>query len=210
MPLNISALLRSILWFLLAAILLAAAIAVGYALLPNLAGSPQPSPTPPILAASAPTPAIPAGWKTYTDPDAGFSFSYPPDAVLETGSNELHPFNFIRLVFTERDQASLIVDVRPNPSKSTPAELAAQLYQEAAGQAAPKTLSSSPESVLVGSALAEKFVLPPTLTQYMLFLPRNDKMMVIYPGGVDAPATATPPALDRFNQVLASFTFQNR
>ena len=145
---NFSVLLRSLLWFLLAAILIGAAVVAGFSILPNLDGRASLSPTPPVAAAST-LPAIPPGWKVYSDPDAGFSFSYPPRAVLETGKNDLHPYNFIRLVFSEPAQASLIVDVRANSAKSTPAELAAQLYQEAASQAAPKAVWVNP---LRGSA----------------------------------------------------------
>jgi hypothetical protein len=162
----------------------------------------------------APTPSLqpspPAGWLTYTDKDAGFSFSYPPDAYFETGTTEQHPFNFIRLVFSDAGQSSLIVDVRDNTAKSTPRELAAQAYQETGGQAAPKAMLDAEETVKVGSLDAWKYIVPPTLTDFMLFIPIGDKMLVIYPGSTADPISGKTSGMDLFNQVISTFRFPTK
>jgi hypothetical protein len=199
----------SLLVFLLAALLLVGVAAVGYLVLPNVAGHRDPSsavPTPARPVTLLPT-YLPTGWLVYRDPDSGFTFSYPPDAHLEVGSNDLHPFNFIRVVFTNPDQDSLIVDVQANTEKSLPAQFAARAYEETQNQPAPKAMMDAEQSVQMGGALGSKFVVPSTLTDFILYVPWNNKMIVIYPGSNDVPASGQTPGTDLFNEVLGTFVF---
>jgi hypothetical protein len=198
--------LRSFLVFLLSAALLVGVVALAYLLLPNVAGKSTPASTA-TPAASALQAVVPSGWLVYTDPAAGFSFSYPPDAHLETGSNDLHPYNFIRVVFKDPLQDSLVVDVQANNEKSLPAQFAAQAYEESASQPAPKALMDAAQTEIVGNKAASKYVIPPTLTDFILYVPLNDKMVVIYPARTADPASGQTPVMDLFNQVLGTFEF---
>jgi len=204
--------IRSLLVFLLAAVLLLGVAAVGYLVLPNVAGKHTASPA--NLASARQVTLVPTyhptGWLVYTDPDAGFSFSYPSNAHIEIGSNELHPFNFIRVVFAVPNQDSLIVDVQANQEKSLPAQFAARAYEETENQPAPKAMLDAGQSVQVGGVLASRYVIPSTLTDYMLYVPLNDKMIVIYPGRNDVPVSGATPGSELFNQVLGSFIFPAR
>ena len=192
------------------ALLLGAVLGLSILILSIAPKNNPPAPLP-VVTSTVPAPmarpTTPVGWLTYTDKDAGFSFSYPPDAYLETGSNTQHPFNFIRMVFKDASQSSVIVDIRSNTAKSTPRELAAKTYQESGGQAAPKAMLDAEEEIMVGGNSASKYVIPSTLTYFMLFISCGDKMVVIYPGRNDDPLDGKTPGMDLFNTVLDTFHF---
>ena len=63
------------------------------------------------------------------------------------------------------------------------------------------------EKVVVGGFTASKYVIPPTLTDFMLFIPCGDTMVVIYPGRNDDPVGGKTSGMDLFNQVLGTFHF---
>jgi hypothetical protein len=198
-------LIRQVLLLLGSAVILLAVGVAAYLVLPNVAASPPATPTNPGLGAVIPS--IQPGWLVYTDPDGALSFSYPADAHVEADSNAIHPFQFIRVVFKDPAQASLIVDIRANRAKGTPAQFAAQFYQESASAPAPKALLDGEQKVRAGSAQAAKYIIPPTLTDFMLFVPRADKMVVIYPGRNDELTSAKTPGVELFNTVLGTFIF---
>ena len=202
---------RPFLLALISAIALAAVFGTSYFVLstvPSRNAAVQ-TPAPSSAPALKPTIQVPTGWLAFEDKTAGISFYYPPDAVLETGTSELHPYNFIRLVFKQPGQASLILDMRENKAKSTPGELAAQAYAETSSQAAPKSLMEAEQKVVVGGLSGSKYVIPPTLTDFMLFIPDGDKMLVVYPGSNDNPASGKTLRMDLFNQVLDTLIFSD-
>ena len=191
--------------FILALLVVLGVGAAAYLILPNVSRPPQPT------AAAAASPAMPAGWLVYADPQAGFSFRYPPDTHVEADSNELHPYNFIRVVFADPAQASLIVDVRENKAKELPEAFAAGAYAETTGATPPPDMFNSKDIVNVGSKQAARYVIPPTLTDFTLYVPLNDMMLVIYPGSTAEGAIAGQAAAnDLFNQVLGSFSFSDK
>ncbi len=198
---------------ILAGLLVVGAVTAGYFLLPNIGrpGSPAVSP-PAVSAPAAPTvnANVPAGWLTYTDAQAGFSFRYPADAHLEVDSNELHPYAFIRVTFADPAQGSLVVDVRENKAKALPEAFAAQAYAETSGETPAPELFSAKEVAAVGSKAASRFVIPPTLTDFMLYLPLNDKMLVIYPASAAETVTGQTQGGEIFNQVLSTFQFADK
>ena len=56
--------------------------------------------------------SLPEWWKTYSNPELGFEFHYPPDAVLETENGALN-INFPFNPGTTMEVKSITVDVRP-------------------------------------------------------------------------------------------------
>jgi hypothetical protein len=201
--------LRPIFLLFLSGIALVIVIGISYLVISTVPAKNLPVQTPiasfkPALKADL---QVLADWLVYEDKDAGISFRYPPDAVLETGTSEQHPYNFIRLVFKQTGQSSLILDIRENKAKSTPRELAAQAYEETSSQSAPKSLIDAEEKVSVGGLAASKYIIPPTLADFMLFIPDGDKMLVVYPGRNEDPVSGNTPAIDLFNQVLETFVF---
>src|SRR5512146_2579472 len=193
--------------FLLAALVVLGVGATAFLILPNVGLPGSSASAPPI--ATATDVSVPSGWLIYRDPQAGFSFRYPPDAHVEFGNNELHPYAFIRVVFAQPEQGSLIVDVRANNAKQLPEAFAAQAYAETTGATPPPDLISPKEIVTVGSKQASRFVIPPTQTDFILYLPINDKMLVIYPGSAGQAVVGQPQVREIFNQVLGTFQFND-
>jgi len=192
--------------FILALLVVLGVGAAAYLVLPNIG-----RPGSPAAAASTPAePSAPTGWLVYTDPGAGISFRYPPDAHIEADSNALHPYSFIRVVFADPDQASLIIDVRENTAKQLPEAFAAGAYAETTGETPSPGMFSSKEIVKVGSKQAARYVIPPTQTDFMLYIPLNDKMLVIYPGSTERAVAGQTAGNDLFNQVLGSFLFSDK
>ncbi len=191
---------------ILALLVVAGVGTAAYFLLPNVGR--QPANPAPAAGAPAQT-SVPAGWLTYTDPRAGISFRYPPDAHLEAESSEAHPYNFIRLVFADPAQASLIVDVRENTAKQMPEAFAAAAYAETTGETPPPGMFSAKEIVQVGSKQAARYVIPPTMTDFTLYVPLNEEMLVIYPGSTEQSVVGQPAGYDLFNPVLGSFSFSD-
>ncbi len=193
--------------FILALLVVLGVGAAAYLVLPNVGRPPEPTAA---AAAGAPAePSAPAGWLVYTDARAGISFRYPPDAHIEVDSTDLHPYNFIRLVFADPAQASLIIDVRENTAKALPEAFAAGAYAETTGETPPPGMFSAKEIVKVGSKQAARYVIPPTMTDFMLYIPLNDRMLVIYPGSTEGAVARQTTGNDLFNQVLGSFVFSD-
>ncbi len=181
-------------------------VALAVFILPNVA---RPNPASSTTAAPTIASAAPAGWLVYTNPQAGFSFRYPPEAHLEVDSNELHPFAFIRVAFADPQQGSLIVDVRQNTAKQLPEAFVASAYAETTGETPPPETFSTKEIITVGSKKASRYVVPPTLTDFMLFIPLDDKMLVIYPGSAGEMVAGQSQDNALFNQVLGTFEFSD-
>ncbi len=193
---------------LLAALVVVGVVTAAYFILPNVSQPANPAGSPPAAPPAGAT--APAGWLVYGDSQAGFSFSYPPDAHLEVDSNELHPYAFIRVTFADPAQGSLIVDVRENTAKQLPEAFAARAYAEASGGTPAPELFSAKEVAAVGSKQASRYAIPPTLTDFMLYLPLDDKMLVIYPGSAMEGVTGQAQSSEVFDQVLGTFQFTDK
>lgn len=192
----------------LAALVVVGVVSAAYFILPNVSRPGSPAGSPPAAPSASAT--APAGWLVYSDPQAGFSFRYPADAHLEVDSNPLHPFAFIRVAFADPAQGSLIVDVRENTAKQLPEAFAARVYAEVSGGTPPPELFSAKELAAVGSKQASRYAIPPTLTDFMLYLPLNDKMLVIYPGSATEGVSGQAQSSQVFNQVLGTFQFTDK
>ncbi len=193
---------------ILAALVLVGVVTAAYFILPNVGRPASPAGSPPPASTSSAD--APTGWLVYNDPQAGFSFRYPPDAHLEVGSNELHPFAFIRVAFADPAQGSLVVDVRENTAKQLPEAFAARVYTETTGETPPPSMLNAKEVTTVGSRTAARYAIPATLTDFMLYVPLNDKMLVIYPGSADEGVAGQLKSNEEFNLVLGTFKFTDK
>jgi hypothetical protein len=194
--------------FILAVLLVVGVVAAAYFILPNIGRPANPAGSLPAGPSASAT--VPAGWLVYRDPQAGFSFRYPEDAHLEVDSNELHPYAFIRVAFADPAQGSLIVDVRENRAKQLPEAFAAQAYAEVSGETPPPGLLGAKEVVTVGNKQASRYAIPATLTDFMLYVPLNDKMLVIYPGSAQEEVAGQLQGSETFSQVLGTFQFTDQ
>jgi hypothetical protein len=163
------------------------------------------------------TPTVPPiaadGWYIFSDPEVGYSFHYPPGSHLSAGKGPRYPFTAIELEVRVPDEVSyhgLSISVQPNPAALSPAEFAVRTYSQLApGINPPPDFARNAGSVRVGKATALKVVIPPTLSEFTLFLPYKDKMLIIAP--VRNQTVLDDPVKTRageiFENILETFVF---
>jgi hypothetical protein len=188
-----------------------------------LPGSQDPYPIPNISQATevSPTPAIPTatplitkdGWYLYVDKEVGYSFSYPQNTHIDYGKGPFHPYNVVTLLFripNSYGYHGMVIDIQKNPQQLKPEDFARSVFQSNAPTVAiPTDLLSSAETVTISGMPALSAKIPPTLTDFMIFLPYQDKMFKIYPTG-DPSNTNDPTnaeALKLFYKIIGTFTF---
>jgi hypothetical protein len=154
------------------------------------------------------------GWYLYVDKEAGYSFSYPGDAHIQLGKNPNHPYNAVTIFFPIPDSYGyhgMVIDVVENTGKLSIEDFARSVYKSASPNAiVPDTLLSKAETITVAGRTALKVQIPPTLTDFIIFLPYQDKMFMINPSGdpFDTDDPAKGETLDLFYKVLATLTFR--
>jgi hypothetical protein len=164
------------------------------------------------------TPTIPLiaddGWYIFEDKEVGYSFHYPPNSHLSCGIAINEKYLGVTLEYRVPNEVSyhgLAILVEPNTKNQTPMEFAeqiAQSYGPTANLSEEAISKSSTYSIAQLSAV--KISIPQTMTDYTLFLPYKDKMLIIKPTGnpmvMDDPVKVD--ALKIFDQILATFKFE--
>lgn len=178
---------------------------------PNISQTPNVSSTPPKPTA---TPLMTKdGWYLYVDKEVGYSFSYPRDAHIQLGKNPLHPYNAVTIFFpipNSYGYHGMVIDVVENFEKLSPEDFAKSVYKSVSPNAiVPDNLLSKAETITVAGSSALKVQIPPTLTDFIIFLPYQDKMFKIHPSGdpFNTGDTAKGETLNLFYKVLGTLTF---
>ncbi len=182
--------------------------------------SPYPAPNISQVTEIVPIPEMPTetplltkdGWYLYVDKEVGYSFSYPQNTHIDYGKGPFHPFNVVTLLFripNSYGYHGMVIDIQKNPQQFRPEDFAKSVYQSNAPAATiPNDLLSNSETVTISGMPALKAKIPPTLTDFMIFLPYQDKMFKIYPTGdpfnTDDPTNTEALAL--FYKILGTFT----
>jgi len=168
--------------------------------------SPAPSPTP---TATATPIVLPNGWYLYTDPQAGYSFSYPPDAHLSVSQSVLDSYRTVGVAFRlpgVHGYQGMVIRVEPNPQRLPVDRILAQLYTRSAQKPPPDNLSSQVESITVAGLPAVRTSVLPTNTEFYILLPHGDKVYMIAPVHGPAADTVDSKALSLFYRILTTFT----
>lgn len=164
-----------------------------------------PSPTPTLT----PTPIVLSnGWYLYTDSEAGYSFSYPPDTHLHISKEGVLPYKTVSLQFKlpgVHGYQGMVINVRANPTQQSIERIVSQIY-EGGMQNPPNNLSAQIEQITVSGLSAYKTTIPSTNAELTIFIPNGDKIYMFAPVHSPAAHTVDTKALDVFNQVLETFT----
>lgn len=174
----------------------------------NEAASP-PSPQPAVTVVVTPQ-LLDNGWYQYTDPELGYSFSYPPDTRVKIGKSRFGNHS-ARLQFKLPGvigYQGMVIRVEGNPNDLPIEQMLAQLYQRSAQEVAPEQLLSQVEVVTVAGLPAIKTSILPTNTEFSILFLYNQRVYTLAP--VHGPSTNTvdPQALALFNQIVESFKVQ--
>jgi len=177
---------------------------------PQVSITPYPSPTPPPTPTVTATPIVlPNGWYLYTDPEAGYSFSYPPDAHLSVSQGVLDSYSAVGVAFRlpgVHGYQGMVIRVEPNPRRLPVDRILAQLYTRSAQKPPPDNLSSQVEPITVAGLPAVRTSVLPTNTEFYILLPHGGKVYMIAPVHGPAAAAVDSKALGLFYRILTTFT----
>jgi len=156
---------------------------------------------------------IPAdGWYLYIDQEAGYSFSYPGNVHLHSGNSQFHPYNAVSILFripNSFGDLGMVIDVQKNLRSLKPEEFARTLWP--ANAKIPENFLSQAETINVDGIPALKVEIPPTLADFVIIFPYQDKMFVIYP--TDDPIVADDSAkaaqIKLFYEILRMIKFDS-
>jgi hypothetical protein len=151
------------------------------------------------------------GWYLYIDREVGYSFSYPSDAYLQFGKSKFHPYHAVTILFripNSYGNLGMVIDVQKNIRRLSPEEFARTLWP--ANVEIPENFLSKAETIDIVGIAALKVEIPPTLADFVIIFPYQDKMFIVFPAddpmNIDDPAKAEHLSL--FNKVLGSFRFE--
>jgi len=168
---------------------------------------PQPSPTPEILE---------NGWYRFTDPEAGYSFDYPPQAVyISYGKDKGEKYNHVFIDFVEmKGSQSMILVIQPNPKKLSVEEFLTEWYSKKTKKTSQPSFSKEEmgeffsvdgEQAIRTELIAQES--PSSYSFHVIFV-NGDKVFITGLAYSVMKATAvTPEAEELFTQILNTFTF---
>jgi len=171
--------------------------------------SPAPSPTP---TATATPIVLPNGWYLYTDPQAGYSFSYPPNAHLSVSQDVDSPYKTVNIAFElpgTYGYQGLVIRVEDNPQRLPFDGFLAQLYVKRIHKPPPDNLPSLIEPTIIAGLPAFKTSVLPDVSEFHIFLLHGTKVYEFAPVHDAAVTTMDPKALALFHRILATFTLNH-
>jgi hypothetical protein len=148
---------------------------------------------------------LPLGWRTYTDPAAGYSIGLPPGVDFRAGWNAAG-------VYTARAQfkvpgvtgyQGLVVRVEPNPQGHGLEQILEGFYRLSTAEQPPADLLAQAQSLTVAGLAAVK-----TAGQgddFAIVVPYGDKICYLAPVHDMATTGLDPHAMALFNEILGTF-----
>jgi len=171
---------------------------------------PKPSPTPDVLE---------NGWHQFSDPEAGYSFSYPPDSLsISVGKDKGEKYNHLSIAFLAIEgygYQGMVLYVLPNP-KRIPVEdfLLKEFKGKWTKKSPPLSMSSTElgEFFTVGSNTAIKTTFPVYVeiqtAPFFVYIQNNDKIIATGPMyGLMKSTELAPQTEELFMQLLNTFVF---
>jgi hypothetical protein len=147
------------------------------------------------------------GWYQYTDPELGYSFSYPPETRLKIGKSRFGNHS-ARLQFKVPGVVGyqgMVLRVEGNPNDLPIEQMLAQVYERSAQEVAPEELLSQVEVITVAGLPGLKTTILPTNNEFSILFLYNQRLYTLAP--VHGPSTnaVDPQALDLFYQIVETF-----
>jgi hypothetical protein len=155
------------------------------------------------------TPAVlDNGWYQYTDPEMGYSFSYPPETRVKIGKSRFGNHS-AQLQFKLPGMVGyqgMVIRVEGNPNDLPIEQMLAQLYERSAQELAPEELLSQVEVVTVAGLPGIKTSILPTNTEFSILFLHNNRVYTLAPVHGPSANTVDPAALALFYEIVESFT----
>jgi hypothetical protein len=168
--------------------------------------TPLVSPAPAVTLVVTPE-VLDNGWYQYTDPELGYSFSYPPETRLKIGKSRFGNHS-ARLQFKVPGVVGyqgMVLRVEGNPNDLPIEHMLAQVYERSAQEVAPEELLSQVEVITVAGLPGLKTTILPTNNEFSILFLYNQRLYTLAP--VHGPSTnaVDPQALDLFYQIVETF-----
>ncbi|HXV44000.1 MAG TPA: hypothetical protein VEC96_13115 [Anaerolineae bacterium] len=169
--------------------------------------SPPASPAPAATVVATPA-LLDNGWYQYTDPEIGYSFSYPPETRVKIGKSRFGNHS-ARLQFKLPGVAGyqgMVIRVEGNPNDLPIEQMLAQLYERSAQELAPEELLSQVEVITVAGLPGIKTSILPTNTEFSILFLHNNRVYTLAPVHGPSDNTVDPAALALFYEIIETFT----
>ena len=155
------------------------------------------------------TPAVlDNGWYQYSDLEAGYSFSCPPETRVKIGQSRFGNRS-AQLQFRLPGGGSyqgMVIRVEANPQDLPIEQMLAQLYERSAQEIAPEALLRQVEVITVAGLPAIKTTILPTNTEFSILFLYNNRVYTLAPVHGPAAGEMNPEALELFNQIVETLT----
>lgn len=192
-----------------AAMVIIAALLVGCGSVPRpeLASAiPLASPAPAKTVMVTPI-ALDNGWHQYSDSEAGYSFSCPPETRVKMGQSRFGNWSAqLQFRLPDGGYQGMVIRVEANPQDLPLEQMLAQLYERSAQEIAPAELLKQVEVITVAGLPAIKTSILPTNSEFSILFLYNNRVYILAPVHGPAAGEMDPEALALFNQIVETFT----
>lgn len=163
----------------------------------------QPSPLP--------SEKVIADWLVYTDKEAGYSFKYPPDAIITSRARSDYPFKRVLGFFSADDtQAHMVVFVEENVNNLTFEEYLAKRYPHSSNQPDISSQSlPSIEQIKINGLSAMRNKTHPDSEVFVVIVTQNRifTFFVVNPAEIGTTRQVSNANKNLFYQILNTFAF---
>jgi len=159
-----------------------------------------PTPTPIVLE---------NGWYLYTDKEAGYSFSYPPEAHFHTSKEGGLDYKTAHIQFDIPDAdgyQGMMIEILSNPEKLPIESVAQKIYTTDLQSPSIDDVKKNSEQIKVAGMFAYQFTFKPFMYELTILLPNEDKVYFIVPVHDNLDTAVDPKALELFFKILETFT----
>jgi len=176
--------------------------------------SPVPPPTElpisPLPSVTA-TPA-PGEWRQFTDPEAGYTISYPANSIFSAGPIIGEKFQQLLITFQldnvqKYHYAAMSLLIRSNKNNRSIDEVAKDIYKDMSGGYFPQNIdldSKIEEKTIAGLSALQTDIIPDSTSVHVL-IPHKDKVYIFALVHELTTNTSDPRAVELFYNILDSF-----
>ena len=178
---------------------------------------PPPLPTSFSLPTSSPAPTATAtpivldnGWYLYTDKEAGYSLSYPPDVHLHTSKEGGLDYKTVHIQFAipNAGYQGMTINVLDNAQKLPIENIVQDVYTRMGEEQPTKNIQSSMESIMIGKISAIKSDFQPSIVEFTIYIPYGNKVLYAAPVTRMGLTAFDPKAAELFEEILATLTLE--
>ena len=148
------------------------------------------------------------GWYLYEDPEAGFSFSYPPDVFFQTSQEGGLGFRTARIQFPRvkgQGYQGMVVDVLSNETHRPIEQVIKEIYTTPILNLSVESIKASVEKITVADHPAYLTTYQPFMFELCIFVPYEDKILFIVPVHDNLDIAGSPEALKLFWEIVNTF-----